>query len=222
MRNIIFSLIVIMVFFASPVFTQSWQIHINGNETYHAGNETLGYYPIFWYSSDDDRGVLVGGFGLGGSYSKQLSEKFDIRYQLNFQRSRYYDSPIIYRDEVGSLIGAVMGINTNYNISGFALPQIFLFKKIKLKAGIGLGFRAFVYSKSDYGETYIQGDLSSLKLKNNSRTPFLITIPIELNQTIKRWTLAIRAEGSVNSSSLLDLYNNEHSVMIFLEIGFKL
>ena len=222
MKSRVFVMMIIIWFFASPILGQSWQIHINGNETYHIGNETLGYYPIFWYSSNDDRGVLIGGFGLGASYSRPLNEKIDVKYQINAQRSRYYDSPIILRDFNGALVGGVLGINTNYNISGFALPQVYLFKKINLKAGLGLGFRYYLHSKSDYGEAYIQGNLTALKVKNNSRSPFLITIPLELSQTIKRWVFAVRAEGSINSTSLLNLYNNERSVMFFVEIGYKL
>lgn len=47
-------------------------------------------------------------------------------------------------------------------------------------------------------------------------------IPVEINRTIKRWVFVLREGGYVNSSSLSEFYKNEHSVMIFLEIGYKL
>ena len=222
MRSRVFVMMIIIWFFASPILGQSWQIHINGNETYHIGNKTLGYYPILWYSSDDDRGVLVGGFGLGLSYAKPLNEKIDVKYQFNVQRSRFYDSPIILRDYNGALIGGILGVNTNYNISGFVLPHIVVLNKVNLKVGLGLGFRYYLHSKSDFGKAFVNGGLTSLNINNNSRNPFLLTIPLEISNNIKRWIFAIRTEASVNSSSRLDFYKKEHSVMFFVEIGYKL
>lgn len=215
-----FFFIIAIVVFSIPISGQSWRIHLNGNETYAIGNELLGYYPILYYSSAEGRGLLVGGFGLGVSYSQSLKEKFDIRYQINIFRSRFYDEPVAFHDQNGIIIGKYFGINTNYNFSGFILPQIDINKKHKLKLGLGLGFRTIVYNKSNYGYGGVVD--GGINIKNKSINPYLLTIPFELNRTGNKWSFAIRAEGTINSTSLLEARKNERAVLLFIEIGYKL
>lgn len=204
-------------------YSQKWSIHFNGNETYPINNEALGYYPILWYSSADDRGVLVGGFGAGASYTKLLDLKVDqVKYQFNVQRARFYDWPFVFRDVNGALLGAYIGVNTNVNVSAFALPQFKINKKRPLYLGAGFGFRGVLYSKTNYGTAYVNGQETTLKLKNTSMSRFVLFFPVEMSWQKGRWNLATRGELSINSTSRLSANSKERSVVVFGEIGYFL
>lgn len=199
---------------------QSWSIHINANETYPLSNELLGQYPMLWYSSSEGRGVLVGGFGLGVSYQTALNEKFRIKYQVNGQRSRFYDEPTVFNDYNGQALGGIIGINTNLNLSGFALPYLEILPDKNISLGAGLGLRGVFYSKTDYGTAVVNGITTTLKLNNKSLAPLVLILPVEVSWAPGRFSVATRGEFSVTKTSRLSA-KNDRSFVVFVELGYR-
>jgi hypothetical protein len=214
-------LLLLISTFSFRLEAQSWAIHINGNETFPIGNELLGQYPILWYSSTEGRGVLVGGFGAGVSYTKPFQETLKIKYQVNGQRSRFYDEPTVFSDFNGQPLGAIIGINTNLNLSAFAMPLLSFLPDKKATFGAGLGLRGVLYSRSNYGTAFVDGMEADLKLHNNSLAPLVLILPVEIAYTAGRFSMATRGEFSVTKTTRLSV-RNDRSLAVFVELGFRL
>jgi hypothetical protein len=197
---------------------QQWSIHINGNETYPIANDQLGQYPILWYSSKEGRGVLVGGFGLGVSFTTPLKEKLNIKYQLNGQRSRFYDEPTVFSDFNGVPIGGIIGINTYLNVSALAIPMFKLIPEKNINLGAGLGVRGVFWSRTDYGVASVNGIETELKLRNKSLAPVVAFLPVELSWASGRFSVATRGELSITKTSRLSA-KNDRSFIVFAELG---
>lgn len=215
-RNILFFFILLSSY--HRVTAQEWRIHLNGNETYPFGNELQGYFPILWYSSAEGRGILVGGFGGGISYTTREQSRYNLRYQLNVQRSRFYEQPIVVRDENGIPIIGSIGINTNLNAAALAIPQ-FVFNK-HLKAGLGLGLRYVARSTVNFGEYELAGKKEKLRVTNHSMAPWVGFIPLEITASIGRVSMAARAEPALTNVSRLDAYHGDRSTVLFIELGY--
>ena len=164
MKKILPLLLIGFTIFTQKAVSQNFAFHLNGNTTFIANNDLKGQYPILWYSPDDDRGILVGGFGVGVSYHHLWKEKNLLKVQLNAQRSRFYDTPTIFLDENGNPLGAFIGINTNLNASLFGMPVFSIAENKKWQVGAGLGLRGTFYSKTDYGETFVNGKKTIVRL----------------------------------------------------------
>ncbi len=204
----------------TTVFSQHWQLHLNGNETYITGNNLQGYYPILWYSSDDDRGVLVGGFGGGVSYTGIQKGIYQIKYQFNVQRSRFYDHPVIFTDANGEPLGGFIGINTNLNAAAMVVPQI-VFNK-RLKAGLGLGTRYTFHSISNFGETFINGEKTKLKERNLAISPLGLFVPLEVTGTLGRFSFTTRVEPGLTNFSRVEYFKGDRSALLYVEFGYRL
>lgn len=218
MKFIAFAL---LIFFFFPSYAQSWSIRLNGNETYPIGNELLGQYPILWYSSTEGRGVLVGGFGLGVAHTRPFKDQFEIKYQLNAQRSRFYDEPSIFTDFNGAPVGGVIGVNTNLNVSVLAMPMLPLSKANNIDLGLGLGLRGVFWSQTDYGKGVVNGVETDLKLKNRSLAPLVLLLPVEISWSAGRLTAAIRGELSVTKTTRISS-KNDRSFIVFTELGYRI
>lgn len=217
MIALVFSLVCLNT---KKVFCQHWQIHLNGNETYITGNDLQGYYPILWYSSNDDRGVLVGGFGAGVSYTSAQRGIYQIKYQFNAQRSRFYDHPAIFTDENGEPLGGFIGINTNLNASAMVVPQIVFSNR--LSAGLGLGTRYTFYAITDLGETFIRGEKVKLKQRNNSIRPLGLFVPLEITGTLGRFGLTARIEPALTNFSRVEYFKGDRASLFYVEFSYRI
>ncbi|MCB0628774.1 MAG: hypothetical protein R2824_35625 [Saprospiraceae bacterium] len=203
-----------------PAQAQQWRLHINGNETYPFNNELQGYYPILWYSSDEGRGILIGGFGGGVSYTTRERSHYALRYQFNAQRSRFYEEPAIINDENGQpLIGAI-GINTNLNAAFLAMPQLRFNEH--LSVGIGLGIRYTAYSTIYYGNYEENGKKKKLSVANESMSPLVGVVPLELTASAGRFSLGLRAEPALNNVSRLSANAGDRTTVLFVELSYLL
>ena len=213
----------LFLFIGDTTTAQTWAVHLNTNETYPLFNDLKGQYPILWYSSDDDRGVLVGGFGAGVSYQKPWKKNRQLKFQVNTQRSRFYDLPTIFLDENGNPLGAFIGVNTNWNASGLGMAIFPITKNQQWLFGIGLGVRGTFISKSDYGEAFVNGQKTSLKLKNKSLSPAAVLLPLEFTKFLgERFSVSTRLELALTKVSRLSAYSKERSMVFFLEIGYRI
>lgn len=221
MNKQLFPVLLIALFLAGPaMYGQNWRVYLNGNETFFIGNNLLGQYPILGYSNDEGRGLLVGGFGAGVSYSPERSGAFQIKYQLNVQRSRFYDHPIILSNENGEQLLAFIGINTHWQTAFMAVPQFQIGKY--LQGGLGLGGRYRFLSFTDFGETTIRGQKTRVIVANNSLTPIGIYIPLELSYNLGRFSITTRLEPELTHFSRLDYFRGGRSTTFFLEFGYSL
>ena len=130
---------------------QSWSVHLSGNETFILGSNLKTQHPILGWSSAENQGFIVGGFGLGVSHARPWGRKNLWRFQFNAQRSRYYDVPTILRDLNGAPLGAVIGVNTNYNLSLLAMGSLPLLGSERWWFSTGMGARGLISSTSNYG-----------------------------------------------------------------------
>jgi hypothetical protein len=205
---------------AQNMEAQDWGIHLHVNELYPIANSEQGYYPILWFSSAESSSVLVGGFGIGISRKISIKEKLPLKLQLNVARSRYYDSATVLTDANGAALGAFLGVNTNYHASLLGMPTWTLTKKEKLKLGVGLGLRYIFSSKTDFGETFINGDLRELKINKLSEAPFVLFLPIELSYSLNQFTFGIRGElGLTKSTKLANL--NDRNFLLVSELTYS-
>ncbi len=198
---------------------QRWAVHLNVNEYYPLYAPEKGYYPIRWYSSDEGRGVLLGGFGGGVSWSAPLKGAWRLKAQANLLRSRYYDEPVLFVDEQGQSLGAGIGITTNLNATAFCIPAFQIARHWQI--GAGLGLQSALLSKSDYGEAIIQGEKKNLKFKNKSIQPAVITLPVELACIFGRFSLSCRLEVALTKVSRLSYASDERFVNSVFELGYR-
>ncbi len=204
---------------ASTLNAQTWTVYLSGNEYYPLNSENKSQYPILWYTSQDGRGVLLGGFGAGVSYEKQYKPTFSLKYQANLQRSVFYDEPYFATDENGQILGALIGINTHYNATTLCIPRYHLGK---WTLGLGLGSRVNVYAQVDYGEAVVNGEVEDLKLRSKAMSPLVLTLPLEVSfQPWTRWVVNCRAELGVTRSSRLSGYDSERGLSAVLEAGYR-
>ena len=182
---------------------QDLRLHVNANEVYTFGNNELGYYPILWYSSNTEK-VLVGGFGLGISSSKSLSENFSLRAQINLQRSRFYDSPVPFNDANGQAIGAFFGVNTNYSANLFGLPILHFGSTRNWGLAIGLGARIMISTRSNYGVAAINGEITDLKFKRRAHAPISVFVPFRFQYASGRWLFETGIDLDITDSNRLN------------------
>lgn len=211
-----------LIFAFLNLSAQSWHLHLNGNETYFLNNDLKGQYPILWYSSNDDRGVLVGGFGVGVSHRRPWQNKSYWKFQLNVQRSRFYDQPSIIYDFNGQPLSANIGVNTNVNTSLLAMPTWRIGQTERFHFGVGLGIRTTVWSRSDYGIFEVNGEKTDLKFKNKSISPIIVLFPVEWSYQVGRFTFATRGELGLTPASRLSAYSQERHFWVFGEVGYRL
>lgn len=203
----------------TPANAQTWSVRVSGNEYYPLNSNNKSQYPILWYAGKDDRGVLLGGLGVGVSYQHGLGPDVSLKYQLNAQRSLFYDEPYLVTDGNGQGLQAIIGINTHYNAVVFCLPQ-YAFGQWAL--GAGLGGRFTVFSSTDYGEAIVEGVKRELKLETHALSPIVVILPVELSfQPWDRWSFALRAELGLTKASRIPGYASERGLSTVVEIGYR-
>lgn len=201
----------------SQNLTAQWSIQLNINEYYPLGNDLKTGFPALWYDSKDDRGLLFGGFGGGVSYRKTwLEGRRNWWFRLDVQRSRFYDVPVAFVDENGQALGAYIGVNTHLNATALAMPE-FVFGKFSAAAGLGL--RGVFWSKTDYGEWFVQGEKTSLKLRNRSLSPVAVVLPMVFKRRFgRRIGLALRSDFILTPASRV--FKKERAVVVFGEVSY--
>ncbi len=218
MRKIL-TIIILCSVVAFSLEAQTWAVYLSGNEYYPLNSKNKSQYPILWYTSKDDRGVLLGGFGAGVSYENQYKPTFSLKYQVNLQRSVFYDEPYFARDENGFIFGAGIGLNIHYNATTLCIPRYHLGK---WTLGLGLGGRINAYTQVDYGKAFVNGVEEDLILKSNTLAPFVLTLPLEVSfQPWLRWVVNCRAELGVTRSSRLSAYDSERGLSAVVEVGYR-
>ncbi|NUO02109.1 MAG: hypothetical protein HUU01_16005 [Saprospiraceae bacterium] len=206
-------------FFACTSIAQTWTVYLSGNEYYPLNSSVKSYYPILWYSSGDDRGILLGGLGAGISYEHRYQTMFSVKYQANLQRSVFYDEPYFATDENGFVLAALIGINTNYNATLLCIPRHHMGK---WTLGLGLGSRINAYAKVDYGEAIVNGEKKDLNLRSKVLRPLVLTIPLEVSfQPWLHWVFNFRAEYGVTRASRLTGHPSERSLSAVIEVGYR-
>ncbi len=175
---------------------------------------------MIWYSSSEGRGLLLGGFGGGVSWSGPLKGDWSLKAQANLQRSRYYDEPVLFADEAGQSLGANTGVTTNLNLNAFCVPVYQAGKRWRV--GIGLGLQSTLLSKSDYGEVVSFGEKKKLAFTNQSIQPFVVTLPLEITYLFGRFSLSYRAEAGLTKVSWLPYASGERFVNGIIELGYSI
>jgi hypothetical protein len=216
MRN----LFIVLVLFLSlqKANGQTWRIQLNTNEAFILGNDLKGQYPALWYNKN--YGFMAGGFGLGVSFTENLKERHKIKYHLNVVRQRYFDEPYLVTDAVGSSIFGSLGINTNYNIISNVTIQSSLGLNPNWLFGVGLGIRANLISRSDYGELVSSGVDVGGVFKNLSTSKLVLILPIEVSYQWRKFSLALRPELDVTRSSNLPKFKTERFLTVNFEVGY--
>jgi hypothetical protein len=214
---------ILLALISIPAFSQSWAIHLNGNETYIIGNELKGQHPILWYSKAQDK-IVFGGFGIGVSNTLPWRQRYALKFQANAQRSRFYDIPAILRDENGIPIGGVIGINTNYNLALLSTAMLPLDEKRKYEVGAGLGIRATFFAHTNYEvlKDFFGDDTEKKRLRNKSLTPVTLLLPLEAKFNFDKFSAGGRAEFSVTGINRLPQWKHERSMVLFLELGYRI
>lgn len=213
------SLVNLLLFIAlSSAIAQRWAVHLQLNEYYPLFAEEKGYYPMLWYSNTAGRGVLLGGFGGGVSWTRPLKGDWSLKAQANVSRSRYYEEPALFTDESGQSLGAGTGVTTNLNIHAFCMPVCELSRRWQV--GIGLGVQSALLSKSDYGEVILFGQKEKLAFTNKSGQPLVATLPVEVSYFFGPFSLSYRLEAGLTKVSRLPFASGERFVAGVIELGY--
>lgn len=201
---------------------QEWGLHLSLNESYPINAPGKGQYPMLWYSKAEGRGVLLGGFGGGVSWQRDLKAGWLLKTQANAFRSRHYDEPIIFVDEQGQSLGATLGITTNVNANLLGMVQAAPLGW--LQAGLGLGVQGQVWSRSNYGgEGFIFGEQQDLKFRNRSLAPVMLVLPAEATFRLgQRWSVTARAEIGLTPASKVSYFKKERWINTVLEVGYRI
>jgi hypothetical protein len=214
------SIFVFILFFGKLSLTaQTWALHLNGNETYTLGNDLKGNHPMLWYSKAQDK-IVLGGFGLGVSNTRMLKENTLLQFQANLQRSRFYDVPSIMRDENGIPFLANIGISSNYNAALLSMAVWQFGKRRRLEAGAGLGGRAVVFAKTDFGQAFVNGEKASLNLRSKAMSPLVLLLPVSFGYRLGRFSFTNRAEIALTRVNRIEAWKKERSIVLFAEVAY--
>ncbi len=217
----LFRLIVLIYFLGGSVqgFAQEWGVHINLNELYPMGNDQKSYYPALWYSSTEGRGVLLGGFGAGVSWEKPWKERIHLRGQILIGRTRHYDSPVIYANENGVVLGAVIGIATHLQSTILGMATYDLFPWMRM--GTGVGLQATLLGWTNYGESILNGKKTDLLFREQTRRPMAVVLPFELSFSLGGpWRVRERLEWSLTPISHQAGQENERFLINQVEVSY--
>ncbi len=204
------------LFFGQNVDAQ-WAIHVGLNEYFPIASDYKTQFPALWPVGGT---VQLGGFGAGVSYRKNWMEgKRNWLFLAGVQRSRFYDDPIILLTENGEFnSGGLIGVNTHWSVAARAMPE-FVFGKFSVAPGLGL--RWVFASKSNYGETFVQGLPTELNVANTSVSPLVVLLPVNLNwQFSPKFGFNLRGDFFLTNGSRV--HSGERAVVVFGEVSMKI
>jgi hypothetical protein len=203
------------------LLAQSWTAYLSANELFPLGNELKGQHPILWSSKAQGK-VVVGGFGLGVAHTRPWQKKASLRFQASAQRSRFYDIPVIVTDANGFQPIAAIGVNTHYHLSLLAMPWWALTPAGRFAAGIGPGLRGSFLSRTNYGEVFVNGIPTDLKLPNKSLAPLALFIAPAVQAELGRFSIGTRAELALTPVNRVPAYRRERSLVWVWELGYRI
>ncbi|MEO1452093.1 MAG: hypothetical protein AAFV07_21355 [Bacteroidota bacterium] len=202
---------------------QTWRIHVNGNEIYPLNDQELGYFPILLYDNKYAKNIVVGGFGLGISYTIPLKQQLDFKGQVNIQRSRFYDRPVALINPLGEPIGGSIGINTQLNALAMGLAIWAPGQQERWKTGAGLGLRSNLWAGVNYGTFELGGDEEIKVIRDRTQSRLILLLPVEVQVALRpRWTLAGRAEYAITPTSRFPTYRQQRMVHATVEVSYTL
>lgn len=198
---------------------QNWGVTLHMNELYPLGNELKGYYPALWYSSTEGRGILLGGFGAGAFWETPLDRLVRLRIQAVISRTRYYDTPTIFSDANGQLLGAYIGTATQLNTTLLGLIETDLLSWMHLASGVG--FTGTPWAVTNYGDALVNGRKTSLLLRDRSRKPIVFILPVEVSFSLgSHFRIRGRIEWGITPVSRRADQRNERFVVNYLEASY--
>ena len=198
---------------------QQWGVTLHLNELYPLGNELKGYYPALWYSSTEGRGILLGGFGAGAYWQAPVRNLGRLRVQGVISRTRYYDTPAIFADANGQLLGAYLGTATQLNTTLLGLLEVDLLSWMHVASGAGLF--GTPWAVTNYGDALVNGQKTSLLLRDRSRAPLVVILPLEISFSLGgRWRIRERVEWSITPVSRRADHPNERFLINHLEASY--
>lgn len=220
MKNKIINGIIVFMILALNSSAQEFSIFVNVNQYYSFGKQNNNTsYPILWYSSEEDEGFLLGGFGVGVRYKTKFNEQLSLSSRGSFLRYRQYGGPVQLLDDNGNNLGT-----PNKKITEFGLAGHFTLNyriNDQFEVGSGLGLIWIVSSESEFDfPVRIDGQNESV-FDNNHYKPFIFTIPVEATYNVKAIYLNLRYEIGLLNRFQGNIKPRENSSMLTFEIGVK-
>jgi hypothetical protein len=216
----------ILLFVSTKSFAQNksceWFITPNVNLYIPVNNPAKGVYPVLWYDSETKPKLLIGGFGMGISVYKPLTEKISLKGQVNLSKYTYWDERF-YARESGSLYKDYLSGSSDYTLGLTVTAHYFITKKLSM--GTGLGSHILLISLSRLPELELNtGKSSGGVARNRYYKPLMPVFPIELSLKLEKILFNIRYEyGLLNriKGDLKQYLNDRYSLLVF-EVGFKI
>jgi hypothetical protein len=196
---------------------------VGNTNLYLPGNGSEnGIYPILWYDKTTKPKVLIGGFGVGVSIFRSLSENFSLKGQANFSKNTYWDEPMELRGYMNEPLG-----HFQYGSSDFSLGingTVHYFLSDKMSVGTGFGARLFTLTLSRIpafeNSGLFAGDISI----NHYNKTILPVIPIEWSLKGEKLLFDIRYEYGLSNRYKAELakYTTDRFSVLYFEVGFRL
>lgn len=118
----------------------------SGNLYVPVNSPHKGMYPVLGYDDGADPKFLVGGFGLGVSGCRPLSDKTSLKINAGFARSVYWDDPYFLTEDGIDGTGPFQVRSSDFTLGLSGVVHYHLTGK--LSVGAGLGARILLHSSA--------------------------------------------------------------------------
>jgi hypothetical protein len=180
-----------------------------------------GIYPILWYDKTTKPKVLIGGFGIGLSVFRSLSENLSLKGQANFSRNTYWDEPMDLRGYMNEPLGHFQYGSADFSLGINGAVHYFLSDKMSVGTGFGVRLFTLTVSRTPGFENFELADNISKNHYNKRISP---VIPVEWSLKGGKLLFGIRYEYGLSNrykAGLAEFKSDRFSVLYF-EMGLRI
>jgi hypothetical protein len=182
-------------------------------------------YPNLWYNNNTKPKLLIGGFGIGATFIKKISEKLQLRTEARLSKHTYWNEETIFTDNLGNDFGSTKSGSSDFIFSLNFTAHYFLSKKISIGGGLGSQILLVSLSRNPASGLIVNGTTQKNDLlRNRYYKPVMPVIPIELSLRQKRAFYTLRYEYALLNKMKGELanYQSEKYGTLAFEIGLKI
>ena len=223
MSRLFFLLGCVLAFAGTSAQERDYEFFIVANTNLYlpgAGSDK-GIYPILWYDKSTKPKVLIGGFGVGVSVFRSVSENVSLKGQMNFSKNAYWDEPMELRGYNNEPLGDFKYGSSDFSLGIGGTAHYFLSDKISVGAGLGARLFTFTLSRTPaFDNSGMRDDGSAINHYNKRILP---VVPIEWSLKGEKMLYGIRYEyGLLNRyKGALAEFKEDRFGVLYFEVGWR-
>lgn len=203
---------------------RQYEFFIVGNTNlYFPGNGSgKGIYPILWYDKTTKPKILIGGFGVGVSVFRAITEKVGVKGQANVSKNAYWDEAMELRGYNNEPLGHFQYGSSDFSVGIGGILHYFLSRKMSVGTGLGARLFTITLSRMPVFENFeLVADDFAVNRYNKTILP---VIPVEWSLKGEKLLFNIRYEYGLSNRYKADLaeYKKERFGVLYFEVGWRI